>query len=213
MNLILIGPPGAGKGTQAEKLVKALKIVHLSTGNALRAAIAAGTPLGLKAGPIMKGGGLVPDALVIGLVDERLAQPDCKAGVLFDGYPRTIPQAEALAATFKRLGRRIDKVVLIEVPDEVIVERMGGRLSCPKDGNVYHVTANPPKRAGVCDACGTALVTRPDDAPATVRTRQKKYHEDTAPLIAWYEPQGVLARVSGLGTPDEVFAAITRALG
>ena len=208
LNILLIGPPGAGKGTQAEKISTTFGIPHLSTGNLFRAAIKAGTELGKKVEPLLAAGKLVPDEVTIPIVDERLSQPDAVKGVLFDGYPRTIPQAEALDRTFERLGRKLNKVVLIEVPDTAIVARMSGRRSCPKDGSVYHVVANPPREMGKCDKCQTELVTRPDDQPETVQGRLNTYAAQTAPLIAYYEPKGMLARVDGKRTPDQVFEAI-----
>ncbi|MBL8953294.1 MAG: adenylate kinase [Myxococcaceae bacterium] len=208
LNILLIGPPGAGKGTQAEKISSTFNIPHLSTGNLFRAAIKAGTELGKKVEPLLAAGKLVPDDVTIPIVDERLSQPDATQGVLFDGYPRTIPQAEALERTFERLGRKLNRVVLIEVPDSAIVARMSGRRSCPKDGSVYHVVANPPREPGKCDKCGTDLVTRPDDQPETVQGRLNTYTAQTAPLIAYYEPKGLLARVDGVRTPDQVFESI-----
>ena len=213
MNVILLGPPGAGKGTQADKLKAKYGMLHLSTGNAFRAAIAAGTELGKKVEPIMKAGGLVPDELVIALVDARLKEKDTLGGVLFDGYPRTIPQADALEASFKSLGRKIDRVVSIEVPKQVIVERMGGRRFCPKCQTTYHVKAAPPKADGVCDKDGEKLIIRADDEPATVNARQDKYAKDTAPLLAYYEPKGLLSTVDGTKSPDQVFESIVAALG
>ncbi len=208
LNILLIGPPGAGKGTQAEKISTTFGIPHLSTGNLFRAAIKAGTELGKKVEPLLAAGKLVPDEVTIPIVDERLSQPDAAKGVLFDGYPRTIPQAEALDRTFERLGRRLNRVVLIEVPDSAIVARMSGRRSCPKDGSVYHVVANPPREPGKCDKCGTELVTRPDDQPDTVQGRLNTYAAQTAPLISYYEPKGLLARVDGVRTPEQVFESI-----
>jgi adenylate kinase len=212
LNILLIGPPGAGKGTQAEKISATFGIPHLSTGNLFRAAIKAGTDLGKKVEPLLAAGQLVPDDVTIPIVDERLSQPDAKDGVLFDGYPRTIPQAEALDKTFERLGRKLNKVILIEVPDTAIVARMSGRRSCPVDGSVYHVISNPPREPGKCDKCGSDLVTRPDDLPDTVQARLDKYTTATAPLIGYYEPKGALARVDGKRTPDQVFKEIHHSL-
>jgi adenylate kinase len=208
LNILLIGPPGAGKGTQAEKISTTFGIPHLSTGNLFRAAIKAGTELGKRVEPLLATGKLVPDEITIPIVDERLSAPDALKGVLFDGYPRTIPQADALERTFEQLGRKLNKVILIEVPDSTIVARMSGRRSCPKDGSVYHVVANPPKQMGRCDKCGSELVTRPDDLPQTVQGRLDTYTAQTAPLIAYYQPKGVLARVDGKRTPEQVFESI-----
>lgn len=208
LNILLIGPPGAGKGTQAEKISSTFGIPHLSTGNLFRAAIKAGSELGRKVEPLLREGKLVPDDVTIPIVDARLSEPDAVKGVLFDGYPRTIPQADALEKTFERLGRKLNKVILIEVPDSTIVARMSGRRSCPKDGSVYHVVANPPKTPGKCDKCESDLVTRPDDVPETVQGRLNAYAANTAPLIAYYEPKGLLARIDGKRTPDQVFETI-----
>lgn len=213
MNLILLGAPGAGKGTQAEKLIALLGIPHLSTGNAFRAAIAAGTALGKKVEPIMKAGQLVPDELVIALVDERLTKPDCQGGALFDGYPRTVPQAEALEKALGRLGQQVDHVVLLDVQEKVIFDRMTGRRTCPKCNAVYHLSSKPPKVAGRCDACGSELAVRPDDAPAKVQKRLDDYAAVTVALKPFYEQRGLLRRVDGMGTPDQVFAAIKKVVG
>ena len=212
LNILLIGPPGAGKGTQAEKISTTFGIPHLSTGNLFRAAIKAGTPLGKQVEPLLAAGRLVPDDITIPIVDERLKEPDAVKGVLFDGYPRTIPQAEALEKTFERLGRKLNKVILIEVPDTAIVARMSGRRSCPKCNSVYHLVANPPREQGRCDKDGTELITRKDDVPETVQGRLNTYASQTAPLIAYYEPKGMLARVDGKRTPDQVFETIHAAL-
>lgn len=208
LNILLIGPPGAGKGTQAEKISTTFGIPHLSTGNLFRAAIKAGTPLGKQVEPLLRDGKLVPDDVTIPIVDARLMEPDAVKGVLFDGYPRTVPQADALGATLARLGRTLNKVILIEVPDSTIVARMSGRRSCPGCNSVYHVVANPPKEPGKCDKDGLELVTRPDDVPETVQGRLDAYATNTAPLIAYYEPKGLLARVDGKRTPDQVFETI-----
>ncbi len=213
MNLILLGPPGSGKGTQAKLLLEKYKVPQISTGDILRKAIAAGTPLGKQAKPLMDAGKLVPDELVVGIVEDRLKESDCIGGYVLDGFPRTIPQAEALEAMLTKNGKKIDRVISLEVKDEIIVDRMGGRLSCPKDGSVFHKTANPPKKAGVCDACGAALTQRPDDAPETVKRRLVEYAKNTAPLIAFYEQKGVLARIDGMARTDAVFGAITKAVG
>lgn len=213
MNLILLGPPGSGKGTQATKLLAEFKVPQISTGDILRKAIAAGTELGKKAKPLMDAGKLVPDELVIGIVEERLKEPDCNGGYVLDGFPRTIPQAEALEVMLDRNGKKIDRVVSLEVKDEAIVDRMGGRRSCPKDGSVFHVKANPPKVAGKCDACGGDLVQRADDVPETVQKRLTEYAKNTAPLIAFYEKRGLVAHIDGMVPTDAVFASVKKALG
>src|SRR4051812_41556137 len=177
MDLILFGPPGAGKGTQAKKLVSELSIPQVSTGDILRDHARRGTELGQQAKPLMDAGKLVPDEIVIPLVDGRLREPDCQKGFTLDGYPRTIPQEEAVDRTLKSLGRKIDLVVSLEVPDQVIVERVSGRRSCPKDGSVYHVVSNPPRRPGFCDACDSGLVQRDDDKAEKVGQRLNAFHQ------------------------------------
>lgn len=213
MNLILLGPPGAGKGTQAKLLVQKRGLPQISTGDILREAIRNGTPLGKQVEPLMKAGKLVPDELVLGIAGERLAQPDCQPGFVLDGFPRTIPQADGLAAILKQLGRALDHVISLEVNDDLIVERMAGRRSCPKDGSVFHLKANPPKAAGRCDKCGGDLIQRADDAPETVKKRLTEYAKMTAPLKAYYGDQKLLRTIDGMGSADEVFAAIEKILG
>ncbi len=213
MDLILFGPPGAGKGTQAQRLFQAYGTPQISTGDILRQAVKDGTPLGLKAKPLMEAGKLVPDALVIGLVEDRLKRADCQQGFVLDGFPRTVAQAQALEAMLASLGRRIDHVLSLEVPLEVVVGRLIGRRSCPKDGRVYHVTEAPPGQPGVCDACQTPLVQRPDDEEEVVRARQVTYRRDTEPLKAFYASRGLLRPVDGTGTLDEVFGRIQAVLG
>lgn len=213
MNLIFLGPPGAGKGTQAKKIYAELKLPQISTGDILRAAIAKGTELGKKAGPLMKEGKLVPDELVVGIVQERIQEPDCAQGFLLDGFPRTIPQAEALEQMLSGMGKRIDAVVSLEVPDEVLVERLTGRRTCPQDNSVYHVTDNPPERPGFCDKCQGGLVQRPDDRPEAIRTRLQAYVSQTEPLKAYYRGKGLLRPVNGVGTPAGIFAVIQQTLG
>lgn len=212
MNLILLGPPGAGKGTQAKKLVQELGIPQISTGDILREAARAGTELGKQAKPLMDAGKLVPDSLVIGIIEERLKAPDAAQGFILDGFPRTVPQAQALEAMLQKSGRGIDRVLSIEVPEDVIVERISGRRSCPKDGSVFHLTGNPPKQEGVCDACGGPLVQRDDDKKEKVVERNKQYWEKTAPLIAFYSERTLLATIPGAGTTEGVYAAIRQAL-
>lgn len=212
-NLILLGAPGAGKGTQAQRLAVRFGIPQISTGDMLRAARREGTPLGKKAEEYMNKGALVPDEVVIGLVEERLGKPDAKAGFILDGFPRTIPQAEALDAVLKKLGRERIRVIDVNVPEATLIERLGGRLSCPKDGASYHVQFTPPKKHGVCDACGTALVTRADDKPEAISQRLREYHDKTAPLAGYYRQSGVLKSIDGVGELDLVLDRIVRALG
>ncbi len=193
MNLILLGAPGAGKGTQAEVICKALNIPTISTGNMLRAAVKAGTEYGLKAKAAMDAGDLVSDDIVIGILKDRIKEPDAQNGFILDGFPRTVPQAEALDA----MGVTIDKVIEIHVPDEKIQQRLGGRRVCLDCGATYHVDYKPSKVEGVCDVCGKQLVIRKDDEPETVKSRLKTYHEQTAPLKDYYEAQGKLVTVEG----------------
>jgi adenylate kinase len=212
-NLILLGAPGAGKGTQAQRLAVRFGIPQISTGDMLRAARREGTPLGKKAEEYMNKGALVPDEVVIGLVEERLGKPDAKAGFILDGFPRTIPQAEALDGVLKKLGRDRIRVVDVNVPETTLIERLGGRLSCPKDGASYHVKFTPPQKEGVCDTCGTALITRADDKPEAISQRLREYHEKTAPLADYYKKGGVLKSIDGVGELDLVLDRIVRALG
>lgn len=193
MNLILLGAPGAGKGTQAEVISKELNIPTISTGNMLRAAVKAGTEYGVKAKAAMDAGDLVSDDIVIGILKDRINEPDAQNGFILDGFPRTVPQAEALDA----MGVKIDKVVEIYVPDETIKQRVSGRRVCLDCGATYHVDFKPSKVAGVCDVCGKELVIRKDDQPETVISRLKTYHEQTAPLKGYYEAQGKLVTVEG----------------
>ncbi len=208
MRLILLGAPGAGKGTQAEVLSKLLEIPTISTGNILRSAMKEGTPIGLQAKAYVEAGQLVPDDVIIGIVEERVARPDCEAGYILDGVPRTIAQAEAL----ERFGVVIDKVVSIEIDDAVIEARMSGRRVCGKCGASYHVTANPPKISGVCDNCGGELVIRKDDRPETVRDRLRVYHKQTEALKGFYENLGKLVLVGGNQPIEAVHRYILAAL-
>jgi adenylate kinase len=212
MDLILFGPPGAGKGTQAKKLVGELGIPQISTGDILRDHARRGTELGQKAKPLMDAGKLVPDEIMIPLVDGRLREPDCAKGFILDGYPRTIPQGEAVDKSLGSLGRKIQLVISLEVPDLVIVERVSGRRSCPKDGSVYHVVTNPPKRTGFCDQCDTGLVQRDDDKAEKVEARLHAFHQQTAPLKALYQDRGLLRRIDGVGPPDGIFAEVRQAI-
>ena len=209
MNLILLGAPGAGKGTQAEILVKKLSIPAISTGNMLREAIANGTELGKKAKQYMDEGALVPDELILGIVADRVAQPDCAKGFILDGVPRTLAQAEALEAK----GVHIDHVVSIEVDDAVIEGRMTGRRVCPKCGASYHIVANPPKMEGICNACGSELSIRKDDAPETVRKRLEVYHATTEVLKEFYGKLGRLCIVEGNQPIEKANEDILKAIG
>ena len=209
MKLILLGAPGAGKGTQAERLCKQLNIPTISTGNILRAAIKDGTPTGLKAKSYMDAGKLVPDEVIIGIITERLAQEDCRNGYILDGVPRTIAQAEAM----EKAGITFDDVISIEIADETIMQRMSGRRVCESCGASYHLVAVPPKTPGVCDNCGGKLVQRKDDAPETVKARLEVYPQETEPLKAFYEQRGLLKPVENQSTVEGTTEAILRALG
>ncbi len=210
MRLILLGAPGAGKGTQAEILSKTLSIPTISTGNILRAAIKEGTPTGLKAKAFMDAGNLVPDEVIIGIITERLAKDDCANGYILDGVPRTLAQAEAL----EKAGIRFDAVVSIEIADEAIVKRMGGRRVCESCGSSYHLVAVPPRQEGICDSCGGKLVQRKDDAPETVLSRLAVYHKETEPLKDFYAERGLLKAVDGnSGSVTETSDAILAVLG
>ncbi len=212
MNVILLGPPGGGKGTQAKKIVEKYGIPHIATGDILREAVAKGTELGKKAKEYMEKGELVPDEIVIGIVRERLKQPDCEKGFLLDGFPRTIKQAEALDEMLKELGKKIDAVIYIDVPEEEVVKRIAYRRTCKKCGAVYHLIYAPPKEDNKCDKCGGELYQREDDREDVVRQRYKVYMENTAPLIDYYEKRGILYRVDGTKSIDEVFAQIDEIL-
>ena len=209
MKLILLGAPGAGKGTQAEILSKALNIPTISTGNILRAAMKNGTPVGLKAKEYVESGRLVPDEVIIGIISERLAEPDCAKGYILDGVPRTIPQAEAL----EKAGIEIDAALSIEIADEVIIERMSGRRTCSECSATFHVVANPPKVDGICDHCGGKLTIRKDDAPETVKARLDVYHAETEPLLAFYAERGKLRSVENQPTIEATSEAIRKVLG
>lgn len=209
MKLILLGAPGAGKGTQAEILSRELNIPTISTGNILRAAMKNGTPVGLKAKAFVEAGQLVPDDVIIGIVEERLAQDDCINGYILDGVPRTIPQAEAL----EERGIAIDCALSIEISDDEIVKRMSGRRTCKECSQTFHIISNPPKKEGVCDFCGGELIVRKDDAPETVKARLSVYHAETEPLKAFYEARGKLKTVSNMPTIEETTDEIRKCLG
>lgn len=213
MRLILLGPPGAGKGTQAKNLVDHCGIAHISTGDLLRRAVAEGTPLGQEAHRFMKAGELVPDDLIIQMVEDRIAEADCSKGFLLDGFPRTVPQADALEGMLKRKGLKIDLVLLLLVDDDDLVRRLSGRRSCSQCGAVYHLVFSPPKREGVCDACGgEALIQREDDKEATVRNRLKVYHNQTGPLIDYYKAEDLLKTVDGGGKIEAITAQLIAAV-
>jgi adenylate kinase len=213
MNLILFGPPFVGKGTQAKNLYAEFKLPQISTGDILRKAVREGTELGKLAGPLMAAGSYVPDEIVIGIVEERLKEPDCANGFVLDGFPRTPPQAEALERMLARLGRKLDAVVSLKVPHEKLIERGSGRRSCPTCGSVYHVYQNPPKRAGYCDKDGAGLVQRDDDKADVIEKRLKKYDAETAALEPFYAQRGLLKTIDGVGSPEGVYADIKKALG
>jgi len=213
MNIVLLGPPGAGKGTQAKRMIERYGIPQISTGDMLRAAVAEKTALGLEAQKYMDAGQLVPDSVVVGLVKERIQKDDCKKGYMLDGFPRNVSQAETLDKMLSELGQKIDHVVCIEVPEEELIQRLTGRRTCRKCGAGYHVMFDPPKKEGVCDKCGGELYQRDDDNVQTVTSRLKVYKEQTEPLIAYYEKQGKLRRINGLGSIDEIFNRIVAVLG
>jgi len=213
MKIIMLGAPGAGKGTQAKKLAEKYSIPHISTGDIFRANIKNGTELGKKAKAYIDEGALVPDELVVDLVVDRFKIPDCANGYVLDGFPRTIPQAEALEAALNAIGETVDFAINIEVPDENIINRMSGRRACVGCGATYHVIYNPTKVEGVCDNCGEKLILRQDDKPETVKNRLSVYHAQTQPLIDFYNKKGVLAEVDGTKDMDDVFNAIVNILG
>jgi adenylate kinase len=212
-NVILLGAPGAGKGTQAERILAAFSVPHISTGEMLRAAVAAGTEMGLAAQKSMEAGALVPDEVVIGVVRDRLAQADAQNGFLLDGFPRTIEQAERLDAMLADAGRAITHVILIDVPEDELVERLAGRRMCRGCGKGYHLVFDPPRREGVCDVCGAELYQRSDDNETTVRNRLEVYRAQTEPLVGYYSERRVLKTVRGGGKmPDEVFDQVEQLL-
>ena len=213
MKIIMLGAPGAGKGTQAKKIAEKYSVPHISTGDIFRANIKEGTELGKKAKTFMDQGLLVPDELVVDLVVDRLGQADCGSGYVLDGFPRTIPQAEALTAALEKIGEKMEYAIDVDVPDENIVTRMGGRRACVGCGATYHLVYNPTKVEGICDTCGEKLILRDDDKPETVQKRLDGYHEQTQPLIDYYTKQGILKQVDGTVDMEDVFKAIVQILG
>jgi len=204
LNLILFGPPGAGKGTQAERLRNDFQLPYIATGDMLRENVKEGTELGKQADEYMKSGALVPDDLIVAMVAERLQEEDAQDGFILDGFPRTVEQAKALDNQLGELGRRITAVLLLDVPNEEVERRLAGRRVCVKAGHNYHVEFDPPKREGVCDQDGSRLIQRDDDKPEVVRKRLETYHEKTAPLVDYYEEQGLLKRIDGTRDPTDV---------
>jgi adenylate kinase len=203
LNLVLLGPPGSGKGTQAERLKDDLELPYYATGNILRAAVRDETDLGRKAKEYMDRGDLVPDNVIIGVIAERIASHEAEDGFILDGFPRTVGQAEALDARMDELGKRLTAALLIDVPDDEVIRRLGGRRTCP-NGHVFHAEFDPPEKEGVCDVCGAELHIRDDDKPEVIKNRLEQYREKTEPLVAWYEERGVLETVDGAKEPDEV---------
>lgn len=214
MNIILLGPPGAGKGTQARQLEEKYGMVQLSTGDMLRAAIKKGEPLGLEAKSIMDAGKLVPDDLMIRLIEARIDQPDCSKGFILDGFPRTVPQAEALDKMLEAKGKKLDAVIEMQVDEEALVARVAGRFTCSKCGEGYHDTFKKPKKDGVCDVCGGGEFSRrADDNAETMKTRLQSYRDLTAPILPYYRGKGAIKSVDGMASMGDVFKAIEKALG
>ena len=213
MKIIMLGAPGAGKGTQAKKIAEKYQIPHISTGDIFRANIKGGTELGMKAKTFMDQGMLVPDEITIGMLMDRIGQEDCANGYVLDGFPRTIPQAESLTKALAERGEKVDYAINVDVPDENIINRMSGRRACLGCGATYHIKFNPPVKEGVCDTCGQELVLRDDDRPETVKKRQDVYHQQTQPLIDYYKNAEVLAEVDGTQPMDAVFQGIVEILG
>jgi adenylate kinase len=212
MNLVLLGPPGSGKGTQGERLQEELQLPYWATGDILRAAVRDGTALGRSAKEYMDRGDLVPDEVIVGMIAERIDSEEAADGFILDGFPRTTPQADALAAKLTELDRQLTAVLLIDVADEEVVRRLGGRRTCAENGHVFHVEFNPPKAEGICDLDGSELIVRDDDKPDVIRHRLEQYHEKTAPLVDYYDSQSLLRRIEGAESPDTVADEIRRTL-
>jgi adenylate kinase len=210
--VVFLGAPGSGKGTQAKRLAEELRIPHISTGDILRDAVKRGTPLGQQAAPIMASGGLVPDDLMIGIIADRLRADDARDGFILDGFPRTVAQAEKLDVMLAGNGNGGPRVLHLLVPDEVIVRRIAARRSCPSCGAVFHLENNPPKVAGVCDSCGSALVARPDDTEEAVRRRLEAFHSQTVPVVGYYRSKQVLSEIDGNTPVEQVFEEIKRSV-
>ena len=213
MKIIMLGAPGAGKGTQAKRIAEKYNIPHVSTGDIFRANIKNGTELGKEAKKYMDAGALVPDELTVRILLDRVSQEDCRDGYVLDGFPRTIPQAQVLDEELGKLGESIDHAINVDVPDEAIVARMSGRRACPACGATYHIVNIPPKKEGICDACGGELILRDDDKPETVQKRLNVYHEQTQPLEDFYRNKGVLKNVDGTRSMEEIFEEIVSILG
>ena len=212
LNLVLLGPPGSGKGTQGERLQEDLRLPYYATGDILRAAVREETELGKTAKQYMDAGDLVPDEVIVGVIAERIASAEALDGFILDGFPRTTPQAEALDTKLEELGRAVTAVLLIDVSDDEVVRRLGGRRTCTENGHVFHVEFNPPKEEGVCDIDGSPLIVRDDDKPEVIRKRLGTYHEKTEPLVDYYDSRSVLRRIDGEQNPDTVEAEIRRTL-
>jgi adenylate kinase len=212
LNLVLLGPPGSGKGTQGERLNEDLRLPYYATGDILRGAVRDETELGKSAKEYMDRGDLVPDEVIVGVIAERIDSEEARDGFILDGFPRTTPQAEALDAKLEEMGRSVGAVLLIDVSDDQVVKRLGGRRTCEANGHVFHVDFNPPKEEGVCDIDGSPLLVRDDDKPDVIRKRLATYHEKTEPLVTYYDDRGVLRRVEGERDPDEVTEELRRTL-
>lgn len=212
MRLIFLGPPGAGKGTQAKMLIERYGIPQISTGDILRAAVKEGTPMGKKAKEFMEAGKLVTDDIVIGIMQDRLKEKDCEKGFILDGFPRTVAQAEALDNMLKELNMPLDKVLALTVPDEELLKRLTGRRTCKSCGQMYHVFFDPPKKEGICDKCGCELYQRADDNEETIKNRLSVYHSQTSPLLEYYNKKGLLREIEGTSSPENIFKEIIAVL-